>query len=188
MLGGQASEQHSVWRQAESRLLEEGVRDGQDTVGRSGAGSTAGAGANDSRRAPEGGGSVKRLPGSRKVERSLKKVRQETRAALKELNQHAGRLMSRGDYLAASELAERGRVVSDFEGRLDALRKEWRALWGTKEPGDAKDAKTPLWEFYQPILEALSACGGDASRGEIENRLPARPPPPVLAGGHGAHA
>ena len=116
---------------------------------------------------------MKRLPGSRKVERSLKKVRQETRAALKELNQHAGRLMSRGDYLAASELAERGRVVSDFEGRLDALRKEWRALWGTKEPGDAKDAKTPLWEFYQPILEALSACGGDASRGEIENRLEA---------------
>jgi hypothetical protein len=107
------------------------------------------------------------------VERSLKRVRQETRATLKELNQHAGRLMSRGEYLAANELAERGRLISDFDIRLDALRKEWRALWGTKEAADAKDSKTPLWEFYHPILEALEACGGVASRGAIENRLEA---------------
>lgn len=115
-----------------------------------------------------------RLPGSRKVDRSLKKVRQEVRAALKELNQHAGRLMARGDYSAASELAERGRMVSDFEGRVDALRKEWRTLWGAKESADGRDVKTPLWEFYQPILEVVDACGGKASRQEIEDRLEAK--------------
>lgn len=114
-----------------------------------------------------------RLPGSRKVERSLKRIRQEVKVALKELNQHAGRLMSNGDYSAAGELAERGRAVSDFEGRLDALRKEWRLLWGAKESADARDAKTPLWEFYQPILEALDFCGGKASTREIEDRLEA---------------
>jgi hypothetical protein len=114
---------------------------------------------------------MKRLSGSRKVERSLKKARQDVRAALKELNQHAGSRMSKGDYAAAGELAERGRMISDFEGRLDALRREWRGLWSAKESTEAKDTKTPLWEYYQPILEALGASGGKASRVELERRL-----------------
>src|SRR5262249_10351390 len=95
------------------------------------------------------------LSGSRKVERSLNRVRQETRATLKELNRHAGRLMSRGEYLAANELAERGRLISDLDLRLDALRKEWRALWGTKEAADAKDSKT-LFKCQRALREAMS--------------------------------
>jgi hypothetical protein len=31
--------------------------------------------------------------------------------------------------------------------------------------------ETPLWEFYRPILQALAALGGIASRNEIESKL-----------------
>src|SRR5206468_1736688 len=36
-----------------------------------------------------------------------------------------------------------------------------------------KHSRTPLWEFYRPILQALVALGGEASRKEIEDKLEA---------------
>jgi len=34
-----------------------------------------------------------------------------------------------------------------------------------------KNSQTPLWEFYRPILQALVALGGDATRKDIEAKL-----------------
>ena len=34
-----------------------------------------------------------------------------------------------------------------------------------------KLSNTPLWEFYRPILQALVALGGDATRKQIEAQL-----------------
>lgn len=117
---------------------------------------------------------MKRLRATRKVDRVLKDARREVKATLRELNQHAGKLMARADYSAAGELAELGRAVTDFEGKLDGLRRDWRMLWRAKKPAEAKGVTTPLWEYYQLILQAIDALGGEASRREIEQHLESR--------------
>lgn len=117
---------------------------------------------------------MKRFRATRKVDRILKDARQEVKATLRELNLHAGKLMARGDYSGAAELAELGRAISDFNGRLDTLRREWRTSWGAKRPAEAMGATTPLWEYYQLILQAIDALGDEASRREIEQYLESR--------------
>jgi hypothetical protein len=81
--------------------------------------------------------------------------------------------MSRGEYAAAATLAERGRAIEEFASRAAAFRSEWRALWTTKDAGEDEADRTPLWGFYQPILSALDACGGEASTQQIEEKLEA---------------
>lgn len=117
---------------------------------------------------------MRRLAGPRKVEQGLKRVRRELKGALKELNQQAAKLMARGDYSGASALADRGRMMSDFDGRVDALRREWRGLSAPSADREDKESSTPLWEYYRLVLQALVAQGGEASRRDVEKHLASR--------------
>ena len=117
---------------------------------------------------------MKRPKGSRRVERTLKAARRELRATLQELNHQAGKLMTRGDYSAASELADRGKAIRGFEEKVDGLRHEWLTLWKPRAEETGKGATTPLWEYYQLVLEGLEALGGEASRRQLEQQLESR--------------
>jgi hypothetical protein len=101
-------------------------------------------------------------------------VRREIKAALRELNQQAAKLMTRGDYGGASAVADRGRMMGEFDGRVDALRREWRDLWTSSSDHGVKDVSTPLWEYYRLVLQTLVALGGEASRRDVEKHLASR--------------
>jgi hypothetical protein len=118
---------------------------------------------------------LNRIPGSREVERALKLAVREVRSALKEINQQAGRLVARGDYGAAEGLVEIGRTVTTFGSEVEALQSRWRELQEIAT-AEATPAKTPLWEYYKPILQALIELGGEATLSELEEKVE-----PILA-------
>jgi hypothetical protein len=82
--------------------------------------------------------------------------------------------MARGDYGGATALADRGRLMRDFDGRIEALRREWRSFWVASRDGEVKEVSTPLWEYYRLVLQALVTLGGQASRRDIEKHLASR--------------
>jgi hypothetical protein len=88
---------------------------------------------------------------------------------LKALNQVASQRMAKGDYLAAEELAAKGKEIHQFQSEVDALARRWGEVCG----GDraAKQALTPLWTYYQPILRALVTLGGKSSLGDLEAQV-----------------
>lgn len=117
---------------------------------------------------------MRRLAGARKVEQALTRVRWELKGALKELNQQAAKLMARGDYSGAGALAERGRTIAEFDGRVEALRREWRGLWAPRANQVEQESSTPLWEYYRLVRQALIGLGGEASRRDVEKHLAPR--------------
>jgi restriction system protein len=119
---------------------------------------------------------VNRIPGNREVDRALKQLARELKSALKEINQQAGRLVMRGDYTAAEGLVEVGRSVTKFGAEVDALHLRWRELPGGGKPGQVSSERTPLWEYYRPLLQALVELGGEATRSQLEEKVE-----PILA-------
>lgn len=117
---------------------------------------------------------MKRLPGSREVDRAFAAVLKELKAALRGLNQQTAKTLERGDYSSAEEAVALGRSISEFSGRVDALRAEWRNLQRATRRNDIKEEQTPLWRYYQPILETLVVLDGDASREELEKGVEPR--------------
>jgi hypothetical protein len=117
-----------------------------------------------------------KMPGSREVERALRQSVREIKAALKEINQQAGKLVARGDYGAAEELVQVGRTVTAFGAEVEALQSRWLDLQesATKE---LTTERTPLWEYYKPILVALVELGGDATLSQVEEKVE-----PILGG------
>jgi Mrr N-terminal domain len=113
---------------------------------------------------------VNRIPGHREVDRALKQVAREVRSALKEINQQAGRLVTRGDYSAAEALVDVGRSVTKFGAEVDSLHLRWRELQQA-EPGQVSSDRTPLWEYYRPLLQALVALGGEATLSDLEEKV-----------------
>jgi hypothetical protein len=80
----------------------------------------------------------------------------------------AGQLMAKGDYEGAQSLAAKGRSMMEFQADLDALRDKWRALRGFGDDGRLVGTRTPQWQYFQPILQALIELGGEGPRSEIE--------------------
>ena len=63
-------------------------------------------------------------------------------------------------------------AISAFGNEVLGLNSRWREVRSTgKGPKMGKNSQTPLWEFYRPILQALVALGGDATRKDIEGKL-----------------
>lgn len=113
---------------------------------------------------------MSRVPQSAGVVKALRGVRTAAQKSLKGLNQLASQKMARGDYGAAEALAARGKEIRQFQLEVDALRKRWREVCG---PGSTtkKKPRTPLWGFYQPILQALVQLGGAGTRAEVETQV-----------------
>lgn len=111
---------------------------------------------------------MKRIPHAQSVTRAIRAVRIATKKALKGLNQTAARRMARGDYPTAEALAAQGREIRQFESEVDALRKRWRDVCGAGA-GLAKNGTTTLlWQYFQPILQALVQTGGACRRTDLE--------------------
>ncbi len=109
-----------------------------------------------------------RIPQAREVDRALHGVSRALKGSLKGLNEAAGQLMAKGDYEGAQALASKGRAMVQFQAELDALRAKWRELRGFGEDGRLVGTRTPQWQYYQPILQALIELGGEAPRVELE--------------------
>jgi hypothetical protein len=123
---------------------------------------------------------VKRIPHARDVRKALRSVRAAAQQSLAALNEVAGQRMTKGDYLAAEELAAMGKVIRQFQSEADALRERWREICGGGAA--ARKSVTPLWAFYQPILEALMGLGGESPRAEIETQVERLIAPSLMPG------
>lgn len=112
------------------------------------------------------------IPHSQEVGSAIKSLRKEVRSAVKAINQQAAKRLARGDYAGAQALIETAQSVSVFDGEVAALQARWREVRsvGKKKYG-TKAAVTPLWEYYQPILQAITTLDGAATRREIEAEL-----------------
>ena len=110
---------------------------------------------------------MKKVPNAGSVTRAIQAVRQAVKRLLKAVNIAAGKRMAKGDYVGAEALAAKGREVVQFQGEVDALLKRWREVQGARGHV-AKGPLTPVWQFYQPVLQALVQVGGEARRPELE--------------------
>ena len=68
-------------------------------------------------------------------------------------------------------LAGKGREIAQFQQQTDALLHAWRDVSGrgSKTGKAPKGEVTPLWGYYQPILKAIVAAGGECLRSDIES-------------------
>lgn len=112
-----------------------------------------------------------RTPKSAEVDKALKEAKRKIDGALKALNQSVSKAISQGDYTKAEELISKGKTFADFRDELDAIRQRWKSVtFIEREPGTQTE-NTPLWGYYQTILTALEAMGGQATRKEIEQHI-----------------
>lgn len=117
---------------------------------------------------------MKKIPHDAEVQRALRAAKAVVRKALKGANQVAGQVLAKGRYEEAQALVERARRIQEFEKELDGLRRRWKeAKQGARPPKAEREAKTPLWAYYQPVLRALAEAGGECSRRELEPRVEA---------------
>lgn len=112
-----------------------------------------------------------KVPGAGGVERAIRNVKREIKSSLRQIHHNASKLLSRGNYAGAQALVDVARIVGSFEGEVETLREKWRSLRGSSSTGGAKGEKTPLWEYYRPILQVLASGDGRASTSELLGRL-----------------
>jgi Mrr restriction endonuclease-like protein len=108
-----------------------------------------------------------RVPHAQGVSSALRSLRGAATKALKGLNQTAAQRMAKGDYAAAEAVAAKGREIRQFQREVEELRKRWREIRGTGG-SKPKSATTPLWAYYQPILQGLVEAGGEALPSDLE--------------------
>lgn len=106
-----------------------------------------------------------------RVAKAIRTLRNELRTAIAATNKQAAKRLTQGDYAAAQEMIEAAKTVAAFDREVVALQSRWKGLHlGGSARRGKKDA-TPLWEYYQPILQALVALGGTATQQGIEKQL-----------------
>lgn len=108
-----------------------------------------------------------KVPGGSDVSKAILSLRSNLKACLRQVNQQAGRLLAKGDYARAESLVEVAKAVESLRADVEELQNRWRGIKGARDDG-RKEAHTPLWEYYQPILQALQSLGGAARIGELE--------------------
>lgn len=100
------------------------------------------------------------------VNRSLVGLKRQLRAAVKELNEKAAVLVTRGQYESSAALIDLAKGVSDFGSEVEALRQRWATLKRGGGSGGGGE-KTPLWEYYILVAKALVELGEDVGRSEV---------------------
>ncbi len=113
-----------------------------------------------------------KLPRSHEVTQAIQSLVREIKLSTKATNQLAAKRLARGDYAAAQSLIEKAKTTAQFGDEAKSLLNKWKSLRSPgQKGGKAKGKETPLWEFYRPILQALAALGGIASRNDIESKI-----------------
>lgn len=110
------------------------------------------------------------VPGRGRVTRALRAVRKELRGSLRQVHQHAAKLLAKGNYGGAETLVEMARSIKAFDAEVEGLAEKWTAVRGGSTKSAAAD-RTPLWAYYRLILQTLSASDGDVSTPELIKRL-----------------
>jgi hypothetical protein len=105
----------------------------------------------------------------RQVDRSLRQVARSLKSALKELNRHAAKRLGAGDYASAESFVTAAKAMDQFRAEVAALGARWKEI--TTLDGPSPGDRTPLWQYYQPILKALVELGGSATRQDLERAL-----------------
>jgi hypothetical protein len=110
---------------------------------------------------------MKRVPHAQGVAKALRALGAAAQKSLKGLNLAASQRMAKGDYATAEMLAARGREIREFQSEVEALHKRWREV--CRAGGRAVNTSaTPLWAYYQPILQGLVQAGGQCRRSDLE--------------------
>ncbi len=113
---------------------------------------------------------MKRIPGAREVDRAFKELLRTSKESFKKLNQTAAQAMAKGDYATVEALAQKGREITTFRSEIEAFRARWKQIDRGASPR-TNEPRTPLWEYYQPILKALVELGGEATREQVESSV-----------------
>lgn len=108
-----------------------------------------------------------KVPGSGNVERALRGVRRELKSSLRQINQQAARLLTKGNYSGSQMLVDVARMVNGFEAEVEGLRGKWRSLRGSSGGSDHAAEQTPLWGYYKAILQTLISAEGRSTTTEL---------------------
>ena len=108
-----------------------------------------------------------KVPGGSNVNKSLVGLRRSLKECQARVNQEAGMLLSKGLYARAESLVDVAKSVDTFRAEVESLHTRSKAINGGSQ-GVPKTPQTPLWEYYQPMLQALAGLGGTARIAEIE--------------------
>ena len=112
------------------------------------------------------------VPRNQEVTKAIRSLARQTRLATKEANQMAAKRLRPWRLRRMQSLINVAQAISAFGNEVLGLNSRWREVRSTgKGPKMGKNSQTPLWEFYRPILQALVALGGDATRKDIEGKL-----------------
>lgn len=111
-----------------------------------------------------------KVPGGANVNRSLIALRKSLKGYLKQVNQQVVKLLAKGDYSRAETLVQVVKSVDAFHGEVENLHSRWKGIKGEREEA-TNEVQTPLWEYYQPILQALDGLGGAARIVELEQAV-----------------
>lgn len=110
-------------------------------------------------------------PRSKQVRQTIRSLSREIKLAIKEANQAAAKRLARGDYGGAQSLMDMAKAISEFNAEVKALARRWNGIRSHGQEGKERSSRTPEWELYRPILQALVSLGGDATRKDIEDKL-----------------
>lgn len=112
------------------------------------------------------------IPRNHEVAQAIRALLREIYLATKEANQSGAKKLARGDYTGAESLVETAKAISQFGSDVKTILARWKGLRPSGDFDKPKQgSQTPLWEYYRPILQALVALGGDATRKEIEAKM-----------------
>lgn len=113
---------------------------------------------------------MKRIPHAQVVAKAFRSVESAIQKALKGVNRAAGQRMAGGDYPNAEALIAKAKEIRQFQSEIDSVSGKWREICATSKSKQAAtdQSTTPLWQYYQPILRALTQLGGEARRAELE--------------------
>ena len=111
-----------------------------------------------------------RIPHTEGVLKAIRQVRNAAQHSLKALNQVASQRMRKGDYENAEAMADKGREIQAFFSEVDSLRKKWSDISRSKS-GEKTGVQTPLWKYYQPVLQAIVQNDGKCVGTDVENTV-----------------
>lgn len=112
------------------------------------------------------------IPRSGEIEKVMRELALKARLSQSALNRQAGQLVAKGRYDRAETLVAKAKALEEFHAKIKALCEDWRQLQRCGgRTGKPQVQTTPLWAYYQPILQTLLEMGGSARRQEIEGEF-----------------
>lgn len=114
---------------------------------------------------------MSKIPGGSGVVRALRGVKKELKGALRQTHLHAAKMLAKGNYEGAQSLVKVAQSMRGFAEEIETLSAKWRNLGPNSEGRPAGEERTPLWSYYELILQALSAENGRASTPALFSHL-----------------